>query len=240
MTIDLYTATGEKKGTMELPASLFEAPVNKGLLHLAVVLQQANGRRAIAHVKTRGEVVGSTRKLYQQKGTGRARRGPIRSPIVRGGGKTFGPRKERNFTVHMPKKQRRAALCSSLSAAAKQGKIMGLEAYGNDPKTKTFVTLVKKLPVSLGRNILFVLPSHLPILERGARNVPGVKTILAPYLNPVDILGAHSIVFLVEALKVAEEVFGGTQRIQKTPKKQKKLAASSSQSSGSSPSSASS
>lgn len=232
MTIDVYTATGEKKGTVELPATLFAAPVHSALMHRMVILQRSNARRPIAHVKTRGEVVGSTRKLYQQKGTGRARRGPIRSPLLRGGGKTFGPRKERNFVLKMSKGERHAALFSCLSSAAKQGKVLGLEGYGfrqgsegqeglrGASKTKTFVAFLKKLPVPLGRKILFVLPKHMEALERGSRNVPGVKTVLASYLNPVDVLGAHSIVFLVDALRVAEETFGGkSPKILKKPKK---------------------
>ena len=222
MRIDVYSMTGEKSGTAELPPRLFEAPINEGLMHLAVMLQQSNRRRPIAHAKTRGEVVGSTRKIFQQKGTGRARRGPIRTPIMKGGGRAFGPSKERNFRKEMPRGQRHAALFSSLSLQAKAGKILGLEAYGADCKTKTFFALLQKLPVAIGRKIVVVLPQHLTALERGSRNVPGVKTLLAAYLNPEDVLTAHHIVFLVEALRVAEETFGGrSQRIQKNQKKQK-------------------
>lgn len=213
MTIDVYAATGEKKGTAELPPALFEARVNPGLMHLAVRRQQANRRRPIAHVKHRGEVRGSTRKLYQQKGTGRARRGPVRSPLMRGGGRAFGPRSERNFARAMPRKQRCAALFSSLSFVAKEQRILGLEGYGEDAKTKTFLALLRKLPVAVGRNVLFVLPRRISALERGSRNVHGVKTLLASYLNPEDVLRARHIVFLTEALAVAEETFG------KKPKK---------------------
>ena len=129
---------------------------------------------------------------------------------------------------------RRAALFSCLSASAKAGRIVGLENYGTDHKTKVFVDLLVKLPVSPGRKIVFVLPKHMEALERGSRNVPGVKTILAQYLNPEDVLGAHSLVFLVEALKVAEDIF--TKRLvvsdkpsdskKKLPAKRSSLAAS--------------
>ncbi len=227
MTIDLYTSTGEKKGSLELSAALFESKVNEGLMHLMLTMQQGNRRKAIAHVKTRGEVRGSTRKLYQQKGTGRARRGPIRSPILRGGGKAFGPRKERNFTKSMPKNMRRAALLSCLSFVALKKRILALEGYGEDHKTKTFVSLLRKLPVSYGRRVLVVIPKHMEGLERGARNVPGVKTLLAPYLNPEDLLSAHHIIFLEEALKVAEGTFGKSTTKEKSTKSTKKSSNSS-------------
>lgn len=209
MTIDVYTATGTKKGTANLPKALFEAPINEGLMHQAVVRSQSNRRQAVAHVKTRGEVQGSTRKLFRQKGTGRARRGSVRAPLLRGGGKAFGARNNASYEKDMPKKMRRSALFSSLSAQAKHGNIIGLENYPETIKTKDMVKLIDKLPVDLGRRILFVLPEKHQALELSARNVPGVKTISAQYLNPEDVLTARHIVFLVDALKKAEEVFGG-------------------------------
>ena len=209
MKIDVYTATGTKNGSLELPASLFEAKINKGLMHLALVRQQSNRRHAIAHVKHRGEVVGSTKKLFQQKGTGRARRGPGRSPLLNGGGKAFGPRNEANFQKDMPKKMRRAALFSCLSLRAKEGAIIGLESYPDSIKTKTFMSLLKKLPVAIGRRIVFVLPSRHQGLELSARNVERVRTIHAAYLNPEDILGAQHVVFLVDAIAAAEKLFTG-------------------------------
>lgn len=208
MTIDVYTNTGEKNGSMELPGALFNAEVNEGLMHEALVRQQSNRRTNIAHVKTRSEVIASTRKLYQQKGTGRARRGSASANLLKGGAKAFGPRNDRNFTKQMPKTMRRRALFSCLSYAAKSGKIIGLENYGSDAKTKTFINLLSKLPVAIGRKIVFVLPAHIEALERGSCNVPGVKTLLAQYLNPEDVLGAHHIVFLVEAVRKVEEIFG--------------------------------
>lgn len=210
MKIDLYTATGTKKGSLELPAALFEAPVNKGLMHLALMRQQSNRRMPIAHVKTRGEIVGTTKKAYAQKHTGRARRGALRSPTVRGGGKTFGPRNEANFRKDMPKKMRRAALFSCLSLRAKEGAIVGLENYPEDAKTKNFVTLLKKLPLQIGRRIVVVTAGRHEKLELAARNVPMLKTIFAQYLNPEDVLQARTIIFLADAVKAAEETFTTT------------------------------
>ena len=108
MPAKLFSATGETKGTFDLPETLFSAPINWGLMHQLLVLQQSNRRQSPAHVKTRGEVQGSTRKVYAQKHTGQARRGPIRSPLLRGGGKTFGPRNDKNYVKNMPQQMRHA------------------------------------------------------------------------------------------------------------------------------------
>ncbi|MBT3293568.1 50S ribosomal protein L4 [Candidatus Peregrinibacteria bacterium] len=219
MKIDVYSATGVKKGAAELPASIFEAAINEGLMHQAVVRQQSNRRYPIAHVKSRGEVKGSTRKLFAQKGTGRARRGSARSPILRGGGKAFGPRNNANFVKNMPKKMRRAALKSCLSMQASNGVIIGLEGYPNEVKTKGVIALLEKLPVSVGRTILFVLPERHEDLQLSIRNVPGAKTVNVAYLNPVDVLCADSIIFMVDSIKMTEEIFGGKEVKKKAPAK---------------------
>ncbi|MDB4978735.1 MAG: ribosomal protein [Candidatus Peribacteria bacterium] len=207
MTIDVYTATGSKNGTLDLPAALFGARINHGLMHQAIVLQQSNRRVGTAHAKNRGEVAGSTRKLYAQKGTGRARRGSIRSPLLRGGGKAFGPRSDSNFTKEMPKAMRRAALFSTLSYKAKQGAIVGLEDFGG-AKTKEMAGLLTKMPVDIGRRILFVLPEKQEAFARSARNIPGVKIITASYLNPEDVLNSRHLIFVGNAVEKAEQVFG--------------------------------
>lgn len=207
MNIDLFTATGAKKGSLELPARLFEAKINKGLMHLALVRQLSNRRHPIAHVKHRGEIVGTTKKAYAQKHTGNARRGALRSPLLRGGGKSFGPRSEANFIKEMPKKMRRAALFSCLSFRAKEGAIIGLENYPDDVKTKNFMTLLTKLPVEFGRRIVIVTAGRHHGLELATRNIPRVKAIFAQYLNPEDILNAKHIIFLEDAVKAAEETF---------------------------------
>lgn len=218
MKIDVFSATGSKQGSLELPATMFEAPINKGLMHLALVRQLSNRRAPIAHVKTRGEVAGTTKKAYAQKHTGNARRGALRSPLLRGGGKTFGPRNNANFQKDMPKKMRRAALFSCLSFRAKQGAIIGLESYPDTTKTKTFVELLKKLPVELGRRIVVVIPGRHRGIELSARNVDRVKTVFAQYLNPEDILNAKHIIFMVDAVKTAEEIFTKEKKMEKAEK----------------------
>jgi len=207
MTIDVFSATGSKKGTMSLPEALFSAPINHGLMHQAVMLQQNNRRAPIAHAKSRGEVQGSTKKLYAQKHTGRARRGSVRSPLLRGGGKAFGPKSINNYEKDMPKSMRHAALCSCLSYKAKQGAILGLEDYSTSIKTKEMNGLLKKLPVDIGRKILFVLPETHKGISVSSRNIAGVKTILAAYLNPEDVLNSRHLIFVGDAVAKAEEVF---------------------------------
>src|SRR3989344_4195537 len=208
MNSDLYTASGTKKGTLSLPASLFEAPIKKALMHQALIRQQSNCRSAIAHAKTRGEVVGSTKKVYAQKHTGRARRGPIRSPLLRGGGKAFGPRNNANFIKDMPKSMRRAALLSCFSAKAKEGAIIGLESYPDTMKTKDAMGLLKKLPVQIGRRILVVCAEPEKTLHLSTRNIPNVTVVYAAYLNPEDVLVSRHIIFLEAAVKKAEELWG--------------------------------
>lgn len=207
MKVDLYSATGDKKGSLELPAVMFEAPINRGLMHLALVRQHSNARRAVAHAKSRGEVRGSTRKLFQQKGTGNARRGSVRSPLLKGGGKAFGPKSRANYVKDMPQKMRRAALFSCLSLRAKDGIIVGLESYPDEVKTKTFASLCKKMALPVGRKIIVVHPGEHRGLSLSARNVKGMKTLPAAYLNPRDILEAYKIVFLADAVEAAEKVF---------------------------------
>lgn len=234
MNIDVYSANGTKKGTLALPEALFAAPINKGLMHQYLMLQQSNRRAPIAHAKSRGEVVGSTRKLFQQKGTGRARRGPIRSPLMRGGGKAFGPKSIANFTKNMPKAMRHAALRSCLSLHAKSGSILGLENYGQETKTKAAFAMLSKMPVELGRHILIVLPERHEALKASVRNIPGVKAVLVNYLNPEDILISRHLVFITGSLEKAVELFGKSDINRKVTKKaEKKTSAASAQKSDS-------
>ena len=214
MQIDVYSSSGAKVKSLELPTSLFGAPINWGLMHQAVVRQQANRRQSPAHVLKRGEVWGSTKKLFAQKHTGQARRGDIRSPLLRGGGKTFGPRNDRNFTKDMPKKMRHAALRSCLSLQASKGAIVGLDSYPETIKTKDAAALLQKLPFEQGRRVLIVTGGKHLGMHMSVRNLQNVKTIYASYLNPEDILNARGIVFLTDAIQAADTLFGKNQGTQ--------------------------
>ncbi len=208
MTIDVYSATGTKGKQLTLPESLFGADVNYGLMHQAVVRQQSGRRQSPAHVLTRAEVSGSTKKLFEQKHTGRARRGDIRSPSLRGGGKAFGPRNVKNYEKDMPKKMRHAALRSCLSLQAGKGIVVGLESFGTAIKTKTLVTLLGKMSIENVRNVLIVSKGVNKPLVLSARNVPGVTVVPASYLNPEAVLHARHLVFLTDAIEEADQMFG--------------------------------
>ncbi len=206
MKADMYDKTGKKAGSMDLPESLFGAKINTDLMHRAVVLRLANRRNPIAHTKTRGEVVCSTRKAFRQKGTGNARRGAKSTNLLRGGGVTHGPRNTVNYTKMMPKKERRAALFSALSAKAAAGQVYGLAELGMEtPSTKSFVGVLGKLPEA--KNYLFVLPTNDVVTKKSMANVPNVDTIMASYLNPLDVLKAEAVFFVGDSVKVAEETF---------------------------------
>jgi large subunit ribosomal protein L4 len=206
MKIDVYTSDGAKKGTKTLPAELFGVEINVGLMHDAATRQQANSRVVTAATKTRSNVKGGGAKPWRQKGTGRARQGSIRSAQWRGGGVIFGPDQDRNYSKQMPKKMRRKALLSALSARANDKIIAGLESFENDtPKTKMIADLFQK--IGYGRNVLIVIGSSNPMLEKSVRNLQNVKLIRANYLNIVDIMSADHILFVADALEKAQEIF---------------------------------
>lgn len=195
-----YSATGEKVGEVRLDPAVFGLQPNRRLMHQAVTVQQANARAPIAHSKTRAEVRGGGRKPWRQKGTGRARHGSIRSPLWRGGGVVFGPRRTRNFSRRLPAKMRRQAILMALSDKAQHQALTVLEPPKlEQPKTKTLVTLLKKLPI--GQPTLLVMPEAQSSLIQSARNVPWVTTIGAASLNVVDLLRHRSLVALDGALE---------------------------------------
>lgn len=201
MKIDLYTQDGAKKGQIEVSDEIFKIDVNETLIHRALVRQLSNGRKPIAHVKTKGEVRGGGKKPYQQKHTGRARQGSTTNPHFIGGGVVFGPRNVRNFELDMPKKERRKAIHAALSAKAKENSIAALEAYEPNtktPKTKDFAAMLKKMKFEKG--VLVVLPEKNETIIRACRNLTAVKPLLVNYLNVADLLKFQHILFLKEAL----------------------------------------
>jgi large subunit ribosomal protein L4 len=203
--VDLYTQSGEKKGTKTLSDALFAVKINTNLMHQALVRQMANARYNLASTKTRAEVAGGGRKPFRQKGTGRARQGTIRAPHMKGGGVAFGPTGKENYSLNMPKKQRRLALFSALSQKALEKNVFALEGYEGEIKTKVFSGLLSKLPVT--RNALFILPEKNAVLEKSARNLPHVKTLLASNINMVDLMKYQSIFLVASAPEKLEEVF---------------------------------
>jgi large subunit ribosomal protein L4 len=198
MELPVYNMAGQQVSTYELPPSIFDADVNRALMHQALVRQLANARQGTHKAKTRAEVNRSTAKIYRQKGTGRARHGSRKAPIFVGGGKAHGPL-PRKYTKNMPRKMRRAALCSALSVKAGQGDIVLVDEIVMDaPKTKRMATLLEVL--ADGQSTLLLLPERNEVVEKSARNLRDVKTLRANYLNIRDLLGYSKIVMPLAAL----------------------------------------
>ena len=206
-TAQAYDAKGGHRGTVDLPAPLFEGQVHEHLIHQSVRSYLDNQRQGTASVKGRAEMSGGGKKPWKQKGTGRARSGSNTSPIWRGGGRAFGP-KPRDYRVDLPKGQRRAALVSALSLRAGENKIRVVEDWSMEaPKTKTVVELLAKLGVTDGR-VLIVLGSPDANLVRSGRNIRGVRVVPAEQVTPYYLLEADEVVLTASGLSRLQEVFG--------------------------------
>lgn len=210
MKVDLHNISGEITGKIELPDEIFAAKINTVLMAQAVRVYLANQRQGTQSAKTRGEVSGSGRKIYRQKGTGHARHGDNYAPIFVGGGIAFPP-KPRNFSLKMGKKAKKKALFSALSQKIKEKAIIivdGLEQIR--AKTKEMVKTLSVLsgPSNLGhQKILLVLPGNLENLILAARNIEGIKLVPAGLLNPYPVLESDKIIFLKDSIKKLTEVF---------------------------------
>jgi large subunit ribosomal protein L4 len=196
---------GVETGTVELPEAIFGIEPNGPVMHQALIRQLANGRQGTSSTKTRSDVRGGGRKPYRQKGTGRARQGSTRSPQWEGGGIVFGPH-PRSFRIDMPRKQRRLALRSALSAKAQDGGLLVLEGFELEaPRTKVVADLIRS--VDSPRKVLVVLGSHNEMLEKSARNIPEVRLTLAGNQSVRDILGADTVLVTRDAIEHIEEAF---------------------------------
>lgn len=203
----LYNRSGEVVGDVDLPEALFAAEVHKQALYEAVRCYLANQRQGTHDTKTRGEVVKSGRKLYRQKGTGRARAGSARSPIRVGGGTVFGPH-PRDYGYKLPKKVKRLALRSALSDRAAAERVAVVEDIRLDaPKTAELAGLLKGMALP-GRHTLVVLPEGAENVYKSLRNIHGVRALRHTDLNAYTILWADNLVFTQAALSGTEEVFG--------------------------------
>ncbi len=206
----LYDRTGASVGSVDLADALFAAPVNEAVLHQAVVAQLAGRRTGTHATRTRGAVRGGGRKPYRQKGTGRARQGSRVAPHYRGGGVVFGPH-PRSYDQRLPRKMRRLALRSALSAKFTDDAIRVVQAFGmaDEPKTKAFAGVLEALGAGDGhrRRVLVVAPAKDEPLLRSAANLPSVTVILADSLNVVDLLNADAVLIEQPALARIEEVY---------------------------------
>jgi len=201
--VAVYNLEGQQVGELALSDAVFAAPVNEALLHEAVVMYRANQRQGTADTKTRAEVAGGNKKPWRQKGTGRARHGSIRSPIWRKGGIVFGPH-PRDFSYLMPKKARRAALRSALSAKVRDGEFIVVDQLAlSEPKTKVVAEALKKLNAEKGA--LIVAADFDANVYLSARNIPGVAATAARNINVYDVLSHDRIVMTKDAVAKVEE-----------------------------------
>ncbi len=200
-TVDVLNIKGDKVSQAELPDAIFGVEVKSPVLHQVVKAQLAGRRSGTAKVKNRSDVVGSQRKLYRQKGTGRARKGNIKSPVLRGGGVVFGPH-PRSYAQNTPKKVRKLALKMALSSKLQDQELLVLDGFElADVKTKDFMSVVQTLDVS---NALIVTVDPNRNLELSSRNVPGVKVLRCEGLNVYDILKYDKLVLLEGAIQGIE------------------------------------
>jgi len=203
--VDVLNMTGEVVSQTELNDAIFSVPVKKSVLNQVVTAQLAARRAGTAAVKRRSDVKGSRHKLYRQKGTGRARKGDIKSPLLRGGGVVFGPT-PRDYTKKVTKKVRKLALKMALSAKAQDQEMIVLDNLEmNEIKTKVFANIIKELDAE---RALIVTSEKNQYLELSSRNVPGVKILQTEGLNVYDILKYPKLVLLQPAIEGIEGRLG--------------------------------
>jgi len=199
--VDVKNIKGKKVATIDLVENIFNVPIKSNVLHEVVTMQLANRRAGNASVKHRSEVRGSSRKLFRQKGTGRARRGDIKSPLLRGGGVVFGP-DGRTYSYKVPKKVRKLALKMALSSKLQANELMVLDKFElKQIKTKDFIDLLNGLNLT---NALIVTAEEDENLELSSRNVPDVKVLRSEGLNVYDILKYKTLILLEPAIKNIE------------------------------------
>jgi large subunit ribosomal protein L4 len=206
-TAKLLAHTGEARGEMSLPESVFGIPPNRHVMWEAARNYLANQRLGTSSVRTRAEVRGGGRKPWRQKGTGRARAGTTRSPVWRHGGRAFGPR-PRDYGYVLPKATRRLALRSALSQKAESGAVTVVADFRiAEPKTREVARVLTNLGVGAVRCLL-VVPQHDPDLARAARNLPHLTTREYRLLNTYEVLHAERLIILESAVPKLEEVWG--------------------------------
>jgi len=206
MTVDLevFNNKGEKTGTIKVSDYIFGAPVNEAVVHQALVRQLANRRQGTADTQTRAGVSHSSRKLYQQKHTGRARRGSATSPLMKGGAVVFGPH-PRSYRQDMPKKMRKLALRSVLSGKMKDGQIKVLDRLEiQEPRTRLMNELLNALDIDTA--IIGVALSN-DYITLACSNIPGIKTTMVSMLNVADLLSYKALVLDVAAVRRIEEIW---------------------------------
>ncbi len=199
--VDVFNIKGKKVSQRELPDALFNVPAKPSVLHEVVTMQLARKRSGTAAVKHRSDIRGSGRKLFRQKGTGRARRGNIKSPLLRGGGVVFGP-DPKSYAYKVPKKVRKLALKMALSTKLQKKNLLILDQFELEQiKTKEFIKVIDALNV---QNALIVTNEKNETLELASRNVPTVKVLRSEGLNVYDILKYENLILLESSINTIE------------------------------------
>ena len=205
-TVKVRNLKNEEVGEVELSDAVFDAPLNEALIHAAVRNYMANARQGTSATKTRGDVSGSGRKLWKQKGTGRARIASIRSPLWKGGGNVHGPQ-PRDWSYNMPKKMRQGALRSALSERVREGRVTLVDGWKIDkPRTKDFVASLKGLGHEGKTLIVDSLDNENLLLS--TRNVQSTKVVNSFALNIYDLLYHEKLIISEAAIKELEELLG--------------------------------
>jgi large subunit ribosomal protein L4 len=203
--VNVYNTKAEIISQIELREDIFNVPVKSSVLHSVVTMQLAKRRAGTASTKHRSDVKGSTRKLFRQKGTGRARRGDIKSPLLRGGGSVFGP-DPRSYSYEVPKKVKKLALKMALSSKLQDKTLTVIDSIDLESiKTKLMVNVLTAFGI---QDALIVSFGADEKLELSARNIPGVKVLRSAGLNVYDILKYNHLILLQPALPVIEGRLG--------------------------------
>ncbi len=211
--VNIFTITGKKSDQITLPSKIFAAKVNNQLMAQAVRVYLSNQRKAGAKAKTRAEVSGSGRKIWRQKGTGRARHGDQYAPIFVGGGVAHGPTGSENYQLKMSKRMRQQALFSALTSKFKDGEIIVVKGLAKiEPKTKEMMMVLEKLTRNWKletRNwkLTLVLPELIENVIRAARNIEGVKLTQINMLNTYDVLNGGKLIFMKESIDKLKEIW---------------------------------
>jgi large subunit ribosomal protein L4 len=202
--ITIHNLEGKKVEDLELSENVFGVAKNDALLHQVYVAQSGNQRVAIAHTKGRGDVAGSGKKPWQQKGTGRARVGQIRNPVWRGGGVVFGPTKDRNFKKKINEKMKRKATLIALSEKVRAKNLIVVDNFNiKEKKTKELAKALENLKIK-GKMLLGITNSEKEIYLC-SRNIKQVTTIPTSQLNVLDILNNKNLILSKESIKFLEE-----------------------------------
>ena len=208
--LDVHNLQGESIGKIELPENIFNVEINDDVIYQAVNAQLANNRQNIAHTKDRGDVRGGGKKPWRQKGTGRARHGSIRSPLWRGGGATFGPRNEKNFSIKINKKIRQKALLMALTSKVRDKELIILDDIKiTEPKTKLMAGIISKnFQKGNKSGILMAIPQKNENIITASKNISNLKAILADSLNVLDLLSFKYLLLDKQSVTVIEKTYG--------------------------------